>query len=179
MDAQGGAERIASIVKDLRVFGRPDTTRAPVRLQDVVESAKRKLPALVPARAAIRVEQGEPVVVLASRDQLELAIVNLVTNAALAIPEGNPGVITIRVGAGLNGMPQLEVTDNGSGIDPKVVDRIFDPFFTTRVVGQGMGLGLPICYAIVMAHGGALTVKSEPGKGSTFRVELPALAAEA
>jgi two-component system NtrC family sensor kinase len=53
------------------------------------------------------------------------------------------------------------------------MDRIFDPFFTTREVGHGMGLGLPICHAIVAAHGGTLTATSVPGKGSTFRVELP------
>ena len=67
----------------------------------------------------------------------------------------------------------LEVQDDGTGIDPAIMERIFDPFFTTRDVGQGMGLGLPICHAIVAAHDGSLTVESAPGKGSTFRVELP------
>jgi PAS domain S-box-containing protein len=174
-DARSGAQRIASIVRDLGVFGRPDTKRAPVQLREVVESAMRRLPTAVGSRAAIRVESGEPVEVLASREQLEQAILNLVTNAALAIPEGQPGVVTVRIGAGPQGMPRLEVTDNGIGIEPATLERIFDPFYTTRTVGQGMGLGLPICYAIVMAHGGTLTVRSVPGKGSAFRVELPAI----
>ena len=71
-------------------------------------------------------------------------------------------------------MARLEVIDDGAGIDPAILARIFDPFFTTRAIGQGMGLGLPICHAIVTAHGGTLTVESAVGKGSTFRVELPA-----
>jgi signal transduction histidine kinase len=66
------------------------------------------------------------------------------------------------------------VRDDGKGIDAATMDRIFDPFFTTRDVGHGMGLGLPVCHAIVAAHGGMLTTTSTPDKGSTFRVELPA-----
>jgi signal transduction histidine kinase len=66
------------------------------------------------------------------------------------------------------------VTDDGAGIPPEVLGRIFDPFFTTRPVGQGSGLGLSICHAIVTGHGGKITARSEPGKGATFRVELPA-----
>jgi PAS domain S-box-containing protein len=178
-DAQEGAKRIASIVRNLAVFGRPDTKRTPVRLQKVVETAVKRLPSEVGSRSTIRVEPGEPVEVLASTDLLEQAMVNLVTNAALAIPEGRTGVVTIRFGTDPKGMHHVEISDNGTGIEPKVLERIFDPFFTTREVGRGMGLGLPICYAIVMAHGGALTVKSVPGKGSTFRVELPAISAKA
>jgi signal transduction histidine kinase len=68
----------------------------------------------------------------------------------------------------------LEVADDGVGIAPEVLPRIFDPFFTTRDVGQGRGLGLPTAHAIVAAHGGTLTVESRPGKGATFRIELPA-----
>jgi PAS domain S-box-containing protein len=179
-DAQEGTKRIASIVRSLAIFGRPDTKRTPVRLQTVVESAVKMLPADVRSRATIRVERGEPVEVLASTDLLEQAIVNLVTNAALAIPEGRTGVVTIRFGTDpTKGMHHVEIADNGTGIEPKVLERISDPFFTTREVGRGTGLGLPICYAIVMAHGGSLTVKSVPGKGSIFRVELPAISAKA
>jgi signal transduction histidine kinase len=67
---------------------------------------------------------------------------------------------------------------HGTGIDPKLLGRIFDPFFTTADVGQGMGLGLAISHSIVEAHGGTITVESEIGKGSTFRVELPAAPVE-
>ena len=75
----------------------------------------------------------------------------------------------------------VEVVDDGVGIGPDVLDRIFDPFFTTRAVGvgRGSGLGLALSRSIVEAHGGTTTVESEPGKGSTFRVEVPAAPDEA
>jgi signal transduction histidine kinase len=111
----------------------------------------------------------------ASAGQLEQVVVNLVTNAAFSIPEGRRGKIALRLSRSDEGGAVLEVTDNGRGIEAATMERIFDPFFTTRDVGQGMGLGLPICHAIATAHGGTLTAVSVPGEGSTFRLELPAV----
>jgi signal transduction histidine kinase len=71
-------------------------------------------------------------------------------------------------------MARLDVIDQGTGVDPVILGRLFDPFFTTNEAGKGMGLGLAVCHSIVTSHGGALTVESEVGRGSTFRVELPA-----
>ena len=70
-------------------------------------------------------------------------------------------------------MSLLKVHDNGDGIDPQIVDKIFDPFFTTKDVGQGMGLGLSICYRIVQDFAGRITVRSEPGKFCEFTLEFP------
>jgi signal transduction histidine kinase len=112
--------------------------------------------------------------VVASAGQLGQVVVQLVTNGAQATADGHRAAITVRLGPGGPGMARLEVTDDGAGMSPEVMRRIFDPFFTTRVVGQGMGLGLSVCHAIVVAHGGTITVSSTPGAGSTFRVELPA-----
>jgi signal transduction histidine kinase len=67
----------------------------------------------------------------------------------------------------------VEIEDEGTGIEPRILPRIFEPFFTTRPIGRGAGLGLAISYGIVQAHGGAIEVESEPGKGSLFRVLLP------
>jgi signal transduction histidine kinase len=178
-DAQLGAQRIARIVKDLVAFGRPDSRRTRVRLADVVEEGMRWVSGSNAASATIRVVNDQPPDVLASSGQLGQVIVNLVTNAAKSIPQDRRGVVTIRIGPGSPSMARLDVTDDGSGIRPEVLPRIFDPFFTTRDVSQGMGLGLPICHAIVTAHGGTITVESEVGKGSTFRVELPAAPFEA
>jgi PAS domain S-box-containing protein len=178
-DAQGDEQRISRIVKDLALFGRQDARRERVRLADVVEEALRWARTAVANAADIRVEAGQVPEVDAFSGQLGQVLVNLVTNAAQAIPEGRRGTITIRLGSGHGGTAVLEVSDDGRGIEPELIKRIFDPFFTTREVGKGMGLGLPICHAIVTAHGGTITATSEPGKGSTFRVEIPASKASA
>jgi PAS domain S-box-containing protein len=176
-DAQVGSRRIARIVKDLSAIGRSSPERAPIRLSAVVESAMQWLPALVGHGVTIRVEVKGAPQVLAAEGQIEQVVTNLAINGSLAIPAGRQGEITIRIGPGTSGMARLEVEDNGAGIAPDILGRIFDPFFTTRDVGKGMGLGLSICHAIVTAHGGTLTVTSEVGKGSMFRVELPAMQA--
>jgi signal transduction histidine kinase len=148
-------------------------------LIDAVDLAMRWLPAAINQTATVTVENGGAPDVVATAGQITQVVVNLVTNAAKAVPEGARGAIVIRVGPGTPGMARLEVIDHGSGIEPAVLPHIFDPYFTTSDVGKGTGLGLSICHSIVTAHGGTLTVESEVGKGSTFRVELPAAPAEA
>jgi len=173
-DAQAGEKRIAAIVKDLTLFGRPDPSRSRVTLVQVVESALRWIPTALRQRAALDVaDEGAPEVI-ASEGQLGQVVVNLVSNAVKAVPDGRTANVRIRVGRGRPGMARIDVSDDGAGIAPEVMKQMFDPFFTTRTVGQGMGLGLAICHAIVTAHGGHIGATSEPGKGSTFRVELPA-----
>jgi len=173
LDARAGGGRIAQIVNDLSLFGRPNPLRTGVRLGDVATASMRWLPSSVGRAATVRVDDLGAPDVHASAGQLEQVVVNLVTNAALAIPQGRRGEISIRIFTATSGRAVLEVKDNGSGVDPVTIERIFDPFFTTRDVGQGTGLGLPICHSIVSAHGGTLTAESVVGKGSTFRVELP------
>ena len=95
---------------------------------------------------------------------------NLVLNAVSAMVEGGQ----LRVSTGVsNGYVQVMVADTGVGIAPEHLDRIFDPFFTTMPVGQGIGLGLSISYAIIQQHRGRITVKSQTGEGTTFTVWLP------
>jgi signal transduction histidine kinase len=175
-DAQSGSARIARIVKDLSAFGRPDAKRGRFRLLDIIDGALRWLPATIEGKVSIQVEDGGAPDVVAFPGQVEQVVVNLVTNAAKATPEGRRDAIIVRTGPGAPGMARLEVVDHGTGIDPAIRERIFDPFFTTRPAGphRGSGLGLAICYAIVNSHGGTLTVESEIGKGSTFTLELPA-----
>jgi PAS domain S-box-containing protein len=175
-EAQEAGRRIERIVKDLKVFGRPNqkNARERIRLIDVVDLAMRWLPATIHQTAIVTVENGGAPDVVATAGQITQVVVNLVTNAANAAPDGVRGVIVIRVGPGTPGMARLEVIDHGSGIDPAVMARIFDPFFTTAEVGKGTGLGLSICHSIVTNHGGTLTATSTPGSGSTFRVDLPA-----
>jgi CheY-like chemotaxis protein len=124
--------------------------------------------------------------VLADEGQMQQVILNLSTNAAHAMRERG-GVITIDLSdvsfrsPGEAPHPLLEpgsylklsVNDTGDGIPENILDRIFDPFFTTKKQGEGTGLGLSVVLGIVESHGGAITVRSEPGKGSVFTVYLP------
>ena len=178
-DAQEGARRIDRIVKELKIFARPDDRREPLRLADVVKKAMLWLPATVGKAATVRVEDGGAPETRASFGQIEQVVVHLVENAAKATKPGEKGAVLIRCGLGSPGMARLDVIDQGVGISAEVRERIFDPFFTTRVVGQGMGLGLAMAHAIITDHGGTITVESEVGQGSTFRVELPAAPEEA
>jgi two-component system NtrC family sensor kinase len=178
-EAQDAGRRIARIVKDLRTFGRPNQTRTRTPLGDIVDLALRWVPVTAAHTATVTVENEGAPDVMASPGQIEQVVANLVTNAVNATQEGMRGAIVVRIGPGKPGMARLDVIDHGKGIDPAVMARIFEPFFTTRDVGKGMGLGLSICHAIVTNHGGTLTATSEAGKGSTFRVELPAATAEA
>jgi len=107
------------------------------------------------------------------RNQISQAIINLLTNARDAMPDG--GEIVIRTGfAPESGRLRLQVSDNGVGIPPAARAKIFDPFFTTKVLGKGTGLGLSIVNGIVRGHGGAIEVESGEGSGTTFTILLPA-----
>jgi len=175
-DGLGASIRIARLVRQLTALGSPDPRRTLVRLADVVDDTVGWLAASVHSRALVCVEPGNAPDVTASRGQLGQVMVSLVANAASSIPEGRRGTVTIRTGQGTGGTATLEVEDDGEGIAPEVMARMFDPFFTTRAVGGGMGLGLSVSHALVAAHGGTLTATSAVGKGSIFRVELPAAA---
>ena len=115
--------------------------------------------------------------VIANPARIGQVFLNLLINAAQAIPEGAPLENEVRVVARMNS-PEfvlVEVHDTGSGITPEARDRLFDPFFTTKDVGVGTGLGLYVCRNLVTAIGGAITVESRTPRGSVFRVRLPAV----
>jgi len=110
----------------------------------------------------------------ANEARLGQVFLNLVVNAAQALPAGQAERNEIRVTTRLEGeRVVIEVSDTGPGIPPHIIGRIFDAFFTTKAVGVGTGLGLAICQRIVTDMSGTLTVESEVGKGTTFRVSLP------
>jgi CheY-like chemotaxis protein len=116
--------------------------------------------------------------VLAAGRRLEQVFLNLLVNATHALQEaGGAGEVTVTVQPGASGEVVAEVRDTGPGMTPEVRARVFEPFDTTKPVGSGTGLGLAICHGIVASCGGRIDVESEPGRGSAFRVVLPALAA--
>jgi two-component system NtrC family sensor kinase len=109
--------------------------------------------------------------VMADRDQLCQVVLNIVLNAAEAMPKGGSLWLASRT-ADERKRVVLEITDNGPGIPPEIRDRIFEPFFTTKKTGTG--LGLSIAYGILEQHGGTLQVQSPPEGGTTILVTLPA-----
>jgi len=99
-------------------------------------------------------------------------LVNLIVNAAQAIPDDVKGLVKVTTGVS-DGQISVQVSDNGKGIDSKTRKQIFDPFFTTKRTRGGTGLGLSISYRIIEEHGGTISVSSEVNKGTTFTVLLP------
>ncbi len=175
-DAIEGAERIRGIVSHMKTFSRAgDEHRAHVDLRSILDSSIKVVMSEVRARARLVRDYGHIPLILANPGQLGHVFPNLLLNAAHAIPEGHPHDNTIRVTtrAAANGEIVVEISDTGRGIAPEVRHRIFDPFFTTKPVGRGTGLGLSVCHGIVRSLGGTITVESQLGEGTTFRITLP------
>jgi PAS domain S-box-containing protein len=176
--AREGAERVRRIVGGLRAFSRNDDDRPePTDVRPAIEHAIAMTGNAIRHRARL-VTQLEPVPpVLASELRLGQVVVNLLMNAAHAIPEGAPESNEIHVRTfrdEVKGEVVVAVEDTGCGMEPRVQSRLFEPFFTTKAVGEGSGLGLSICHGIVERFGGRIEVESVVGKGSTFRVRLKA-----
>jgi PAS domain S-box-containing protein len=178
--ASDGAERVRQIVRDLKLFSRVDGgQRTAVKVRDVLESAIQMTWNEIRHRARLVRDFSEAPLVEADEAPLAQVFLNLLVNAAQAIPDGRAAEnqITVSVSTGERGEAVVEITDTGEGIDPQNLPRIFDPFFTTKPVGVGTGLGLSICHGIVTDLGGTLSVDSRGGQGSRFRVTLPPAAA--
>jgi PAS domain S-box-containing protein len=174
-EAKDGAERVKQIVADLRTFARVDEhRRVPCDVTQVLTAALNMARNETRHRARV-VTHFEPVgPVLANEARLGQVFLNLVVNAAQAIPDGKADQNTITTTVReQGGAVTASVQDTGSGIQPEHLQRIFDPFFSTKAVGEGTGLGLFIAQNIVRDLGGDLSVESTPGLGSTFTVRLP------
>ncbi|HEX4620233.1 MAG TPA: ATP-binding protein [Myxococcaceae bacterium] len=175
-DAHEALERMRRIVGDLKIFSRGDEqTRSAVDLRTVLESTLRIASNQLRHRAQVARELGAIPPVEANEARLGQVFLNLLVNAAEAIPDQPAGSGRIRVATGTDpdGNVYCEVGDNGSGISAEDLPRIFDSFFTTKPQGVGTGLGLAISQRIVTELGGRIDVQSTIGKGSTFRVVLP------
>jgi signal transduction histidine kinase len=166
-----GTERVKKIVQDLRTFSRMD--QAELADADLHEEIDRTL-ALMEPRFKNRIEivrdYGDLPKVRCYVGQLNQVFLNLLINAADAIEdEGRIRIVTRAEGNGV----RLEFHDDGPGIPDEIRTRIFDPFFTTKPVGVGTGLGLSLSHGIIERHGGRITVESEPGRSTTFVLDLP------
>jgi signal transduction histidine kinase/ActR/RegA family two-component response regulator len=181
-DAKDGVDRMRVIVRDLKMLSRADDASVgPVDLGPVLDSCVNVAWNELKHRARLVKDVAHLPTVRGSAGRLGQIFLNLLVNAAQAMPEGPAEQQEIRVSARPLGADRvvIEVADTGCGIPPENLARIFDPFFTTKAPGVGTGLGLSIVHGIVTAMLGEISVESTVGKGSTFRVVLPVAPPEA
>ncbi|HMA93601.1 MAG TPA: ATP-binding protein, partial [Polyangiaceae bacterium] len=174
-DALTGAQRMRDITRGLSSFARVDEDQlVPVSVAHVIDLALNMAHNEFKYRARVVKEYGRIPTVLAHEGRLCQVFVNLLTNAAHSIDEGNVEKNEIRVTTWTEANQIcITVGDTGSGISDDNLSRLFEPFFTTKKIGQGSGLGLPISKNIVESYGGTLQVTSEVGKGTQVTVRLP------
>ncbi len=169
---QGEIRRLSNLVNNFLSYARPNQMRFEMRdLNQVLEEICRLVrPEFETRQLQIRQDLSPYMPPVDLDDaQIRQAIMNIVINATQILKPG--GVVTIRSRVGPEGEAIVSIEDNGPGVRPEDKDRIFDLFYSTR--GGGTGLGLPIAARILEAHGGSITVESEPGKGARFILKLP------
>ncbi len=166
-----GAERTATIVRDLRTFSRlGEAEPRPTDLQEAIEVSLRLLRPRWADRITIHRQYGLLAPVQVIPGQINQVFMNVLANACDAIRGRGNLWITM---AQETGQVLISIRDDGVGIAPQHVSHVFDPFFTTKPVGEGTGLGLAISQGIISHHGGQIRVLTEPGKGTEFRIVLP------
>ncbi|MDW6005212.1 ATP-binding protein [Vibrio mangrovi] len=166
-----GVARVRRIVQDLRDFSRPsDSEWQSADIHACIDSTLNVVWNEIKFKAEVVREYGEIPHIECLPSQLNQVFLNLLVNAAQAIAEW--GTITIRTAMD-NDQVVISISDDGVGIDEKVIAQIFDPFFTTKPIGKGTGLGLSVTYGIIEKHGGRIEVDSTLGKGTTFTIHLP------
>lgn len=170
-----GIDRVATIVRAMKTFSHPGhTEHVPADLNEALTATVTVTRHQVSRVADLTLDLGELPPVRCNIADLNQVFLNLIVNAADAVEEtGRRG--RVGVTSAVDGdQVVIRISDTGTGIPDHVRAKIFDPFFTTKDVGRGTGQGLPLARAVVReAHGGTLTVRSEPGAGSTFTVRLP------
>jgi PAS domain S-box-containing protein len=175
-DVQAAASRMARIVADLRAFSRPiEESSQTIDARRCIEWAVRATTHEFHHRAQLRTRLSAAPAVSGDAARLEQVLVNLLVNAAHAIPPGKAeqNEVGIALRTDEQGRAVIEVSDTGAGMRPEIMKKIFEPFFTTKTADTGTGLGLSICHGIVKSLGGEIQVASELAKGTTFTIVLP------
>jgi PAS domain S-box-containing protein len=179
-DARVAADRVREIVRDLKIFSRgEDDHHGAVNVEHVLESTLRMAWNELRHRAKVVRSYAKIPNVDAHEPRLGQVFLNLIINAAHAIPAGNFEANEIRISTSVDasGRVVISIGDTGSGIPPEVRPRLFTPFFSTKPVGVGTGLGLAISHRIITQFGGTISYDTEVGKGTTFHITLPAAGA--
>jgi CheY-like chemotaxis protein len=186
-EALDGATRCAELIRRLLAFARRQSLRPEkIDVNALVGNIGLLLRRTLGEAIALRLELDGPLwPVMADAAQLEAALVNLATNARDAMPKGgqldiatrnvelDAAYVMLHPDVRPGGYALIEITDTGTGIPPEIIGRIFEPFFTTKEAGKGTGLGLSMTFGFVKQSDGHLSVYTEPGRGSTFRLYLP------
>lgn len=171
LDSKDGLNRIKTIVMGLKEFSHVDgAERKSTQINDIIDKAIALVWNQIKFNCEIERCFSDIPLVEANPGELGQVVTNLIMNASQAAKENGKVKVSTRFN---DDHVVLMVEDNGSGIDPAVLNDIFNPFFTTKPVGEGTGLGLSISHGIVTSHGGTMEVKSELGKGACFIVTLP------
>lgn len=172
------SHRAGKIIDNLLTFARPcDSGCEVVDLNEVLAAVFLLLDYQIQQRhVQLHATLAHPIpTLLGNPALLQQVFTNLILNALQAMESGGAIYVTTQVSEAQS--VEVTIRDTGVGIPPDVLPQIFDPFFTSRPVGQGTGLGLAISYSIINQHGGSIQASSTPGKGSTFRIYLPATGA--
>lgn len=175
-EAQQGADQVRRIVSDLLTYSRSKPEElGRVFLREVLDIAVNIATNQFKYRAHLVRDYGHAPAVVADQSRLTQVFVNLIVNAAQAIPERRTkeGVIEVRTGVGADGRVRVDVMDNGLGMPEEVRARAFDPFYTTKPVGVGTGLGLSISANIIESFRGEIEIESHEGEGTRVTVILP------
>jgi two-component system NtrC family sensor kinase len=170
-DTLQGIAQMRELVDNLRDFTRLDRSKsAAVDVNKGLRSVVYMARSVIPTRICIVERLAELPALVCNVSQLNQVFLNLINNAAQAIP--GDGTITVQ-SAVEGGQVRVDIIDTGTGIAPEVLPHVFDDYFTTKPAGEGTGLGLPIARSIAREHGGDISVATAPGAGSTFTVWLP------
>ncbi len=192
LEIEKAGKRARDLVRQILTFSRNEAPRRrPVRLAELVADTARLVRVTLPPNVFLEAQPcPNDATILADTTQVEQALLNLCTNAILAVAD-QPGRVRIGVRSVVVAHPQcdslgisagryqcVDVHDDGVGMDTATLGRIFEPFFTTRQVGQGTGLGLSVVHGVMRSHQGAIEVHSVPGQGSTFSLYFPSATLE-
>ncbi len=175
-DTREALLQMRDVVHDLRLFARGDEKSAPVDVRRPLDLARRLAMSQIRHRARLVQDYQDVHPVFANESSLAQVFLNLLLNAAQAIPEGAPDKNEVRILTRTDleaRQTVVTIQDTGVGFSPQVKQRLFEPFFTTKPLGVGTGLGLMICERLVASNGGTIEADSEPGKGAQFTVRLP------
>jgi len=165
------------VVHSLIRFAQPSLVdHAPIELNSLIQEVCTLLENTTRNRIKI-VESltGEPLWIKGNGGDVNHILVNLGINSLDAMPNG--GVLTFRTGVKDGNQVEVSLEDNGTGMTPEVLAHVMEPFYTTKEVGQGIGLGLSMTYGVVKAHGGSIEIASQPGQGTTVRLQFPRISA--